>query len=130
MHRREVSHRSVVHVKKLQHASRQLEVIPRDPEHGIYLVTSATRPDGFYEVVLDPDRPVGRCTCPWAQHGGINCKHVLAALQARYAAQGRLSFWGSPGAARRQHRRLLTGDQLYITLRPRLQRFSKPDVKS
>lgn len=63
-----------------------------------------------------------------AQHGGINCKHVLAALQARYAAQGRLSFWRSPGAARRQHRRLLTGDQLYITLRPRVRRFSKPEL--
>lgn len=86
MNMREVGHRSVVHVKKLQQASRQLKVIPHDLEHGVYLVSSATRPDVYYEVVLDPGRPAGRCTCPWAQHGGINCKHVLAALQARYAA--------------------------------------------
>ncbi len=129
MNMREAGHRSVVHVKKLQQASRRLEVIPHDPEHGVYLVTSAIRPDVYYEVVLDPDRPAGRCTCPWAQYGGINCKHVLAALQTRYAAQGRLSFWRSPNAARRQHRRLLIGDQLYITLRPRVQRFSEPDAK-
>lgn len=111
--------RSIVHIKKLQRASRHLDVIPYDPERGIYVVESATRPGKYYEVVLDRAAPAGQCTCPWAQHGGVNCKHVLAALRLHYASQGTISFWRTHTDARRQHRRLLQGNGIYVTLRPR-----------
>jgi SWIM zinc finger len=111
--------RSTVHIKKLQEASRHLMVIPRDPERGRYLVESAHDPGRAYEVALQRGDLTGHCTCPWAQYGGINCKHVLAALREHYAPWGALSFWPSRDAAQRQHRRILPGERLYATLRPR-----------
>ncbi|GAB4201938.1 MAG: hypothetical protein OHK0022_24510 [Roseiflexaceae bacterium] len=111
--------RNVVRVKQIQGASRSLHVIPLEPEHGEYLVESASRPGQVYHVTLDQERLGGRCTCPWAEHGGINCKHVLAALREHHASSGTLSFWPSPTAARRQHRRTLEGDGLYVTVRPK-----------
>jgi len=114
--------RNTVRVKQLQAASRHLMVVPRDPERGRYLVASAGDPSHAYEVALQHDELAGHCTCLWAQYGGINCKHVLAALRKHYAPAGRLSFWPSLDAAERQHRRILPGEQLYATLRPRGQR--------
>ena len=114
-----LSVRNTVHIKKLQDASRRLLVVPRDPEHGRYLVESANQSGHFYEVALQRDGLSGHCTCLWAQHGGVNCKHVLAALRAEYEARGSLSFWLTRDAAQRQHRRVLPGERLYATLRPR-----------
>lgn len=111
--------RNVVHIKRLQGASRGLDVIPVDPELGRYLVESAGRNGTYYEVTLDADGLGGRCSCPWAQHGGVNCKHVLAALRVHYATEGMLSFWRTRGEAQRQHRRLVAGQQIYGTLRRR-----------
>ncbi|HEU5015229.1 MAG TPA: SWIM zinc finger family protein [Roseiflexaceae bacterium] len=109
--------RSVVNVKRLQRASKRLMVVPVDPEHGRYLVESATQPGEMYEVRLADDELRGECSCPWGQHGGVNCKHVLAALQEHYADEGRLSFWRSKSEARRQHRQIVSGEQLFATLR-------------
>ncbi|HNP71787.1 MAG TPA: SWIM zinc finger domain-containing protein [Kouleothrix sp.] len=117
--------RNIVNIKRLQHDSRELLVIPRDPDHGRYWVESASQPDRHYEVALQPAALAGHCTCEWARHGGINCKHVLAALQASYAPNGALSFWATPDAAARQHRRVLLGERLYATLRPRGQPHSR-----
>jgi uncharacterized Zn finger protein len=114
--------RTTVRVKQLQEASRRLMVIPRDPERGRYLVASAGDPSRAYEVALQRGELSGHCTCTWAQYGGINCKHVLAALREHYADVGQLSFWPSRDAAERQHRRILPGERLYATLRPRGQR--------
>jgi len=114
--------RNVRQVKQLQAASRQLQVIPRDPAHGRYLVASAHDSDRYYQVAVDRDEMSGHCTCPWAQHGGINCKHVLAALSAAYAPWGAISFWPTADAAHRQHRRVLWGERIYATLRPRANR--------
>jgi hypothetical protein len=111
--------RNVVAIKALQHASKKVLVIPRDPEHGRYVVESAQQAGQHYEVAVQQQALSGHCTCQWAQYGGINCKHVLAALRAAYADQGTLSFWPTPTAARRQHRRMLAGEHLYATLRPR-----------
>lgn len=111
--------RSTVHIKQLQQASRRLLVVPRDAERGRYMVASAADPALHYEVVLLPGELAGHCTCAWSRHGGINCKHVLAALRASYAPRGSLSFWASPGEARRQHRQVLPGERIYATLRPR-----------
>ncbi len=115
--------RNIVHIKKLQEASRGLMVIPRDPERGRYLVESASQSGRHYEVAVREDGLAGHCTCQWAQHGGINCKHVLAALRARYEPWGTLSFWPTREDARRQHRRVLPGERLYATLRPRRRRL-------
>lgn len=116
-----IAPRSVVNIKRLQSASRRLMVIPLDPERDTFVVESATHPGATYEVTL-VDSLTGRCTCPWGQHGGVNCKHVLAALRARYAPQGALSFWPSRSDARRQHRQIVEGRWLYGTLRKRCRR--------
>jgi uncharacterized Zn finger protein len=112
--------RNIVQIKALQRASRRLEVRPLDPSAGRYLVTSASQPGLRYHVQIDPVQLSGHCTCRWAQHGGINCKHVLAVLREHYAAQGRqISFWRTRGAARRQHRSIIAGEELFATLRRR-----------
>ncbi|MBC8075195.1 MAG: SWIM zinc finger family protein [Chloroflexales bacterium] len=115
----ELRTRNVVQLKKIQGASRQLHVVPQDPERGLYLVESASLPGHLYHVALAPDGLWGECSCPWGQYGGTNCKHVLAALQERYASEGRLSFWKTPQAAQRQHRRTLRGENLIATVRKR-----------
>jgi hypothetical protein len=111
--------RNTRHIKQLDKASRHLLVVPLDPDHGRYLVESASDSGRFYQVVLQRGELAGHCTCIWAQYGGINCKHVLAALRARHEPTGALSFWPSQGDARRQHRRILPGERLFATLRPR-----------
>ena len=112
--------RNIRQIKKLQQASRRLLVIPRDAEHRRYLVKSAGDGDQYYQVAVQPDTLSGHCTCPWSRYGGINCKHVLAALQARYEPWGALSFWPTREDAQRLHRQVLRGERLYATLRPRL----------
>jgi len=119
--------RNTVQVKKLQAASRRLMVIPRDPERGRYLVASAGDPSRAYQVSLQRGELAGHCTCLWAQYGGINCKHVLAALREHYASAGRLSFWPNRDAAERQHRRILPGERLYANMRTRGQRRREYD---
>jgi SWIM zinc finger len=114
--------RNIRQVKRLQEVSRRLMVVPRDPERGRYLVASAHDSDRYYQVAVQRDGLSGHCTCPWAQYGGINCKHVLAALRAEYAPWGALSFWPTGDDARRQHRHVLRGERLYATLRPRQRR--------
>lgn len=109
--------RHPVRVKDLQGASRALDVQPIDPQHGRYIVSSATHVGAYYRVALDADGLGGTCTCLWGQHGGANCKHVLAALREHYASEGQLSFWSTLSAAQRQHRRLVRGHDLYGTLR-------------
>ncbi len=109
--------RNVVRLKALQRASRHLDVIPLTTDDERYHVASASTPGRYYEVRIDPATLQGSCTCPWAEHGGVNCKHVLAVLRAYYASEGQLSFWHHRQDARRQHRRIIAGDDLYATLR-------------
>lgn len=109
--------RNVVRLKALQRESRRLDVIPLTTDEERYHVASGSTSGRYYEVVLDPVSLEGRCSCPWAEHGGVNCKHVLAVLQARFAPEGRLSFWQRRQDARRQHRRVIEGDGLFATLR-------------
>ena len=120
--------RNIRQVKQLQEASRGLMVVPRDPERGRYLVASAHDTDRYYQVAVQRDELSGHCTCPWAQYGGINCKHVLAALRAEYEPWGALSFWPTSDDARRQHRHVLHGERLYATLRPRQRRRPRGNV--
>ena len=109
--------RNVVRIKALQRASRELDVIPLTSDEERYHVTSASTPGRYYEVRIDPATLQGSCTCAWAEHGGVNCKHVLAVLRARYAHEGEISFWRRLQDAARQHRHIIVGDELYATVR-------------
>jgi hypothetical protein len=107
----------VVRLKALQRESRRLNVVRVSDRSERYIVSSATNSGRSYSVLIDPATLAGQCTCPWAQYGGVNCKHVLAVLQERFAEQGALSFWLSPDAARRQHRPMIAGEHLTATVR-------------
>lgn len=109
--------RNVVRLKRLQRESRLLEVIPLSDSPTAYEVRSASQPGRSYVVRIDPATLSGQCTCPWAQYGGINCKHVLAVLRKHYANQGEISFWANPQDAVRQHRPIIAGAHLYATVR-------------
>lgn len=109
--------RGVVRLKALQRASRSLDVIPLTSADERYHVASGTTPGRYYEVTIDPATLEARCSCPWAEYGGVNCKHVLAVLRARYASEGSLSFWQRRQDARRQHRKLIEADGLFATVR-------------
>jgi uncharacterized Zn finger protein len=109
--------RNVVRLKALQRASRELDVIPLTSDEERYHVASGSTPGRYYEVTIDPATLQGSCTCAWAEHGGVNCKHVLAVLRARYASEGQISFWRHPQDAARQHRHVIAGDDLYATVR-------------
>lgn len=65
-----------------------------------------------------------RCTCPWAEHGGIGCTHVIAALSRLAAEKHRvLSFWPTFEEASRQKRSVfkldgaMPQDKIWITSR-------------
>lgn len=46
-----------------------------------------------------------RCTCPWAEHGGMACCHVMATLSKLAEIKQRvLSFWPTQEEAARQKR--------------------------
>lgn len=111
--------RNVVRLKALQRESRRLDVIPLTGAGSgeRYHVSSGSTPGRYYEVTIDPLTLEGRCSCPWGEHGGVNCKHVLAVLRARYAGEGSLSFWQRLQDARRQHRTVIAGEGLFATVR-------------
>ncbi len=108
---------NVVRLKRLQRESRMLDVIPLSTALATYQVRSASQPSRSYFVMIDPATLSGQCTCPWAQYGGVNCKHVLAVLRKHYASEGELSFWANPQDALRQHRPIIAGAHLYATVR-------------
>ncbi|MBK8026234.1 MAG: SWIM zinc finger family protein [Chloroflexi bacterium] len=90
------------------------------------VVYSRSNPQLQHIVTIEWDQRAGiraRCTCPWAQHGGAACSHVLAALNFLAAEKNRtISFWLNADDARRQKHRVLTlraGDgDVFITSRP------------
>jgi hypothetical protein len=112
-------------IKKLQKRSRTMQVRRVSPS--TLVVFSRSNPQLLHTVTVQWDREQGgiraRCTCPWAQHGGAACSHVLAALNLIASEQKRaISFWLNAEDARRQRHRVLTlkaGDgDVYITSRP------------
>jgi uncharacterized Zn finger protein len=109
--------RNVVRLKALQRESRHLDVVPLTTDETRYHVSSGSTPGRYYEVRINPATLEGSCSCPWAAHGGVNCKHVLAVLRAHYAPQGQLSFWQRRQDARRQHRPVIEGAELFATVR-------------
>jgi hypothetical protein len=96
-------------IKKLQDKSRDLRA--RRVDAHTYVVESTTNPTANHVVTVtfnaDGRRIHARCTCAWAEHNGVACSHVLAALEYIASMKERtLSFWTDEGAARRQKHRL------------------------
>jgi uncharacterized Zn finger protein len=102
-------------IKDLQARSKKLMVRIMDPiEPGdpyVMIVNSGTNPYLSRVVTIKFGRDgtiSARCTCQWAQHGGMGCTHVIAALSKLAARKKRaLSFWLTPEEAHRQKQHLL-----------------------
>jgi uncharacterized Zn finger protein len=96
-------------IKELQNKSRDLQA--RRVDSQTYVVASTTSPTAHHVVTIHFDKAgrefKARCTCAWAEHNGIACSHVLAALEYMASLKRRtLSFWTDEEAARRQRHRL------------------------
>ena len=117
-------------IKDLQARSKKLLVRVIDPEVPgdpyIMVVTSATNRylSRIVAVKFGRDGTISaRCTCQWAQHGGLGCTHVIAALSKLAARKKRaLSFWLTPEDAHRQKQHLFrlgdgTAENIWITSR-------------
>ncbi|MEP7289930.1 MAG: SWIM zinc finger family protein [Chloroflexota bacterium] len=118
-------------LKALQAKSKRLtaHAIQADRRENAFIVivgsgTSSTF-NHIVTVKFNKDGTIAaRCTCPWAEHGGIACSHVIAALSKLAALKHRaLSFWLTPEEAARQKRsvfQLTSGtakEEVWITSR-------------
>jgi uncharacterized Zn finger protein len=112
-----------VNLKQLQTRARKLTV--RRVARDTFVVASRSRPTLQHVVTIEYQRDGAihaRCTCPWAEHGGIGCQHVMAVLHTLAGRKRkRLSFWATLTEAQRQRQRVLRlagdGEELYITSR-------------
>lgn len=95
-------------IKQLQSQSKKLRVW-RVNKH-TFAVESKTYNSALHLVTVQFERGGvvhARCTCPWAQHSGVACSHVMAALDFLANQKGRtLSFWTSAEDAQRQKQRV------------------------
>ncbi|MDX2160220.1 MAG: SWIM zinc finger family protein [bacterium] len=115
-----------VEIKKLQARSRKLQVRLVAPN--TLVVTSRSNPYAHHIVTIESEPGGvlrGRCTCPWAQNGGLGCSHMMAALNFLASRQKRvISFWEREEDAQRQRHRVLRlvgarrEDDIFITSRP------------
>jgi hypothetical protein len=124
-----IKSRRPVNIKDLQARSKGLPVRvfdpawPGDPYTAIVESNSNPALNQIVTIRFGHDGHIqARCTCTWAQYGGVACAHVLAALN-RLAGRKRraLSFWLTPEEAQRQKQKVLRlssaeGD-IYITSR-------------
>src|SRR5947209_2204459 len=89
------------HIKYLQAKGKKLQTRVFPPveagEPYVVIVSSGTNRalNRVVTVTFDANDTINaRCTCNWAQHGGIACCHVMAALTRLAAMKKRsLSFW-------------------------------------
>ena len=108
-------------LKALQAKSKRLHVQMITPHHAgeSFVVIVGSRSNAALNRVVTvrflPDGTIhARCTCQWAEHGGIACSHVIAALnKLAERKQRRLSYWLTHEEAHRQKKALfqLTGEQ-------------------
>jgi SWIM zinc finger len=95
-------------IKHLQAQSRDMEL--RRINRLTYGVKSLSDPKTEYRVRVQfrSDRDVVvNCNCPWAQHHGVACSHVMATLEYLASLKGRtLSFWLTNEEAERQKHRV------------------------
>ncbi len=118
-------------IKELQARSKHLLVRVIDPvapgEPYVLIVNSGTTTTLNRVVTVKFERNgsiTARCTCKWAEHGGVACTHVIAALNKLAERKDRaLSFWLNQEDAHRQKRGVFRltgeriGDQVWITSR-------------
>ena len=110
--------RNIRNVKGLQKKSRRLEVKATKDPH-VVAVKSGSQENVWYMVRFNRDFTEATCTCPWAQKGGKNCSHVMAAIRYLARLKGhRVSFWLSEEDARRQKRRIVNLAGMFATVRP------------
>lgn len=107
-----------------------VRIIAPDVDHLPYTAIVGSRSNAvfnhFVTVKFQPDGSiVARCTCPWAEHGGIACSHVMATLgKLAQKKQRVLSFWPTFEDAVRQKRTVfslvsnITTERIWITSRP------------
>ena len=101
-------------LKALQARSKRLRaqmIMPHhDGESFVVIVESRTNAalNRVVTVRFMPDGTIhARCTCQWAEHGGIACSHVIAALnKLAERKQRRLSYWLTREEAHRQKKAL------------------------
>ncbi len=125
-------------IKAIQAKSHKLEarVLKRaNPNEPHIVIVGSSSTDTFNFVVSVKFHKNGnvqaRCTCAWAEHGGIACCHVIAALSKLAALKNRtLSFWLTPEEARRQKQSVFTlrsgKDHIWITSRKQDPRLPPP----
>lgn len=94
-------------IKELQNQSKKLRVYRLQKQ--LYAVSSGSDQEQAYLVRVAFDKAgkiFANCTCPWSQHHGVACSHVIATL-AHLAAKKRrrLSFWLTAEEAQRQKQR-------------------------
>jgi hypothetical protein len=110
--------RAITNAKKIQRKSRHCTVRQIRPN---WFKVGSGAGSREYDVNLGVNG--GTCTCAWgrfrpAQDHRSGCCHVIAAINYRARLHGqRTSVWSDEGAARRQHRPMLTiGDGLIVTM--------------
>lgn len=95
------------YIKNLQTQSKQLTV--QRTSKNTFVVASRSDPAARHTVTIravDDGEIFARCDCEWAEHQGIACAHVMAALDTLAARRGRkLSFWLTVEDAERQKHR-------------------------
>jgi SWIM zinc finger len=116
-------------IKSLQAKSKKLvaRVLKSGNLHECFVVlvgsNSTSTLNFIVTVQFNTDGGVAaRCTCQWAEHGGIACSHVIAALSKLASSKKRaLSFWLTSEEARRQKQALfhLSQDREYIWITSR-----------
>jgi uncharacterized Zn finger protein len=114
-----------VNLKQLHQRARKLLV--RRVSRDTFVVASKSRPSlqHVVTVIYGRDEAIhARCTCPWSEHGGFGCAHVIAVLHTLASQKRkRLSFWLTEEEAKRQRRKVLRlsgdgRDAIFITSRP------------
>jgi len=115
-------------IKALQNKGKRLtaRVIRHTHNSYVLLVGSSSTVTLNFIVSVDfhDDGTISaRCTCKWAEHGGIACSHVMAALTKLASTKQRaLSFWLTPEEAKRQRQTVFNlrigKESVWITSRP------------
>ncbi|HLY25844.1 MAG TPA: SWIM zinc finger family protein [Aggregatilineales bacterium] len=115
-------------IKALQAKGKRLSARIIRHTHNSYVVLVGSSSTATLNFIVSVDfhnngQISARCTCKWAEHGGIACSHVLAALTKLASTKQRaLSFWLTPEEAKRQRQSVfslrLGKDNVYITSRP------------
>jgi hypothetical protein len=118
-------------IKSLQAEGKKLAVRiiaparPHEPYMAIVESRSHNKLGHLVMIKFERDgRILTNCTCPWSEHGGIGCCHVIAALDSLASRKrSKLSFWLTPEEARRQKKRVFritgvgNGEDLWVTSR-------------